>query len=112
MQQGQWSYAPLPLLMEPQNRYYVAMQKLAGSERQFRHLRISPWLRSTCRRPNSPEPTPPRGALLRLLDTLAAWQMRHSHSVISRVQADSATITGVTQPSSANERSSTSPCDR
>ena len=31
---------------------------------------------------------------------------------ISRVQADSATITGVTQPSSANERSSTSPCDR
>ena len=51
-------------------------------------------------------------ALLRLLDTLAAWQMRHSHEVISRVQADSATITGVNQPSSANERSSTSPCDR
>ena len=64
------------------------------------------------RMPNSPETIPPRGALLRWLDTLAAWQMRHSHEVISRVQADSATITGVTQPSSANERSSTSPCDR
>ena len=33
-------------------------------------------------------------------------------SVISRVQTDSATITGVNQPSSANERSSISPCDR
>jgi len=64
------------------------------------------------RRPNSPETIPTRGAILRMLDTFAAWQMRHSHEVISRVQADSATITGVTQPSSANERSSTSPCDR
>lgn len=63
-------------------------------------------------RPNSPETVPSRGALLRMLDTLAAWQMRHSHEVISRIQADSATITGVVQPSSANERSSTSPCDR
>jgi hypothetical protein len=54
---------------------------------------------------------PPRGALLRWLDTLAAWQMRHSHDVISRRQAANATITSVTQPSSANERSSTSPCD-
>lgn len=53
----------------------------------------------------------PRGTLLRMLDTLAEWQMRHSHSVIARTQAD-ATITSVTQPSSANERSSTSPCDR
>jgi hypothetical protein len=49
--------------------------------------------------------------LLRWLDALAEWQMRHSHSVISR-QADKATITSVTQPSSVNERSSTSPCDR
>lgn len=56
---------------------------------------------------NSPEP---RGKLLRVLDTLAEWQMRHSHSVISRAQAD-ATITSVTQPSSKNECSSTSPCD-
>jgi hypothetical protein len=64
------------------------------------------------RRPNSPEGIPTRGALLRMLDTLAAWQMRHSHEVISRIQTDSATITGVTQPSSANDRSSTSPCDR
>ena len=63
------------------------------------------------RRSNSPDPAPSRGALLRWLDTLAAWQMRHSHEVISRVQADSATIIGVTQPSSANERSSISPCD-
>ena len=62
-------------------------------------------------RPDSSD-APPRGALLRWLDTLAAWQMRHSHEVISRIQTDSATITGVTQPSSANVRSSTSPCDR
>jgi hypothetical protein len=65
----------------------------------------------------SAESMPPRGALLRWLDALAAWQMRHSHSVISRAQASraqaaNATITNVTQPSSANERSSTSPCDR
>ena len=52
-----------------------------------------------------------RGMLLRWLDALAEWQMRHSHSVISR-QADKATIASVTQPSSVNERSSTSPCDR
>jgi hypothetical protein len=55
---------------------------------------------------------PSRGRLLRLIDTWAAWQMRHSHQVISRAQADNATMTGVTQPSSANERSSTIPCDR
>ncbi|MEA2980153.1 MAG: hypothetical protein QOF09_1976 [Alphaproteobacteria bacterium] len=66
----------------------------------------------TFRRSSSPESTPPRGALLRWLDALAEWQMRHSHSVISRVQADNATMTGVTQPSSVNERSSISPCDR
>jgi ribonuclease PH len=53
-----------------------------------------------------------RGALLRLLDALAAWQMRHSYSAISRGQALRATITDVTQPSSVSERSSTSPCDR
>jgi hypothetical protein len=64
------------------------------------------------RKPNSPETIPTRGAILRMLDTFAAWQMRHSHEVISRVQADSATITGVTQPSSAKDRSSTIPCDR
>ena len=61
----------------------------------------------TCEQCNSPEAD--RGALLRLLDTLAEWQMRHSHTVIRRVQTDNATITGVTQPSSANERSSTIP---
>jgi hypothetical protein len=59
--------------------------------------------------PNSADAT--RGVLLRWLDTLAEWQMRHSHSMISR-QADKATITSVTQPSSVNERSSTIPCDR
>jgi hypothetical protein len=61
---------------------------------------------------NSPQSDPERGALLRLLDTLAEWQMRHSHSVISRAQCASATISGVNQPSSGNERSSTRPCDR
>ena len=57
----------------------------------------------------SPDSAPHRGALLRLLDTLAEWQMSHSHDVISRVQAESATMIGVVQPSSTNERSSTSP---
>jgi hypothetical protein len=55
---------------------------------------------------------PDRGVLLRLLDALAAWQMRYSHQVISRVQPLNATMTGVTQSSSVNERSSTRPCDR
>jgi hypothetical protein len=59
-----------------------------------------------------PQTTPSRGRLLRLLDSWAAWQMSHSHQIISRGQTDSATITGVTQPSSVNERSSTIPCDR
>lgn len=64
------------------------------------------------RTPRPPGSEPQRGTLLRWLDALAAWQMSHSHQVISRVQADSATMTGVAQPSSATERSSTSPCDR
>lgn len=66
----------------------------------------------TFRRSNAPESAAPRGPLLRWLDALAEWQMRHSHSVISRAHADSATMTGVNQPSNANERSSISPCDR
>ena len=33
---------------------------------------------------SSADPIPPRNALLRILDTLAEWQMRHSHSVINR----------------------------
>jgi hypothetical protein len=63
-------------------------------------------------RSDSPETTPRRGALLRLLDTLAEWQMRHSHHVISRHHRLNATISGVNQPSSGKERSSISPCDR
>jgi hypothetical protein len=58
---------------------------------------------------NCPEKSPKRGALLRLLDTLAEWQMRHSHRVISRVQNDAAAISNVVQPSSLNDRSSTKP---
>lgn len=58
---------------------------------------------------NCPEHTPKRGAFLRLLDTLAEWQMRHSHRVISRVQNDAAVMTNVVQPSSLNDRSSTKP---
>lgn len=61
---------------------------------------------------DSPETAPRRGALLRLLDALAEWQMRHSHRVISRSQSARATSSGVNQPSSGNERSSISPCDR
>lgn len=61
---------------------------------------------------DTPDPTNSRGILLRLLDTLAAWQMRHSYCAISRNQLRNATMTGVTQPSSAKQRSSISPCDR
>jgi len=64
------------------------------------------------RRSDLPEPSPSRGTVLRWLDIMAEWQMRHSHRVISRAQADNATIIGVVQPSSTNERSSISPCDR
>jgi hypothetical protein len=64
---------------------------------------------ATCGHCNSPETAAERGVLLRMLDTLAEWQMRHSHSVIRRAQTDKATITGVTQPSSVNDRSSTIP---
>lgn len=62
--------------------------------------------------PSTPQGTGPRGPVLRWLDTLAAWQMRHSYCVISRNQMLKATMTGVTQPSSTNERSSIIPCDR
>ena len=62
--------------------------------------------------PGTPEPAGSRGLLLRWLDALAAWQMRHSYGLISRRQALSATITGVNQPSSTNERSSINPCER
>jgi hypothetical protein len=61
---------------------------------------------------HSPNADLHRGALLRALDTWAAWQMRHSHQVISRIQPLKATITGVPQPSSENERSSIRPCER
>ena len=63
-------------------------------------------------RSDSPESGPRRGVLLRVLDILAEWQMRHSHHVISRSQPLNATISGVNQPSSGNERSNISPCDR
>ena len=63
---------------------------------------------------SSPSPRSPdhRGILLRFLDALAESQMRNSHRLISRAQALNATMTGVNQPSSTNERSSISPCDR
>jgi hypothetical protein len=63
----------------------------------------------TCQTPDSSEAAPDRGAFLRMLDTLAEWHMRQSHRVISRAQPLSATMTGVNQPSSGNERSSISP---
>jgi hypothetical protein len=61
---------------------------------------------------DAPEHAAPRGVLLRFLDTLAAWQIRHSYCLIRGRQARSATSTGVNQPSSTNERSSISACDR
>ena len=60
----------------------------------------------------TPEPTAPRGPLLRWLDALAAWHMRHSYCLINRNQMLKATKTGVNQPSSTNDRSSINPCDR
>jgi hypothetical protein len=62
--------------------------------------------------PNSPESTPRRGALLRVLDAWAEQQMRRSHHQINRRQARNATRTSVTQPSNANVRSNIKPCDR
>ena len=62
-----------------------------------------------CRTSEPPEAPPDRGAFLRMLDTLAEWHMRQSHRVISRAQPLSATMTGVNQPSSGNDRSSISP---
>ena len=94
------------------NRYYVATRQFQSDEDGFRKVGMSQMAALTLGRSNAPESPPPRGKVLRLLDTLAEWQMRHSLDVISRTQADNATITGVTQPSSAIERSSTSPCDR
>ena len=61
------------------------------------------------RTPDSPEAAPDRSGFLRLLDALAEWHMQQSHRVISRAQPLSATMTGVNQPSSGNERSSISP---
>ena len=63
----------------------------------------------TYRTSETPEAAPDRGAFLRMLDTLAEWHMRQSHRVISRAQPLSATMTGVNQPSSANDRSSINP---
>ena len=62
-----------------------------------------------CRTSDSSEAAPDRGAFLRVLDTLAEWHMRQSHRVISRAQPLSATMTGVNQPSSGNDRSSIRP---
>jgi len=63
----------------------------------------------TLRTSDQPDAAADRGAFLRLLDTLAEWHMRQSHRVISRAQPLSATMTGVNQPSSGNERSSIKP---
>jgi hypothetical protein len=65
-----------------------------------------------CNGPEASKDAARRNLLLRCLDVLTEWQLRHSLSVISRGQARNATSTSVTQPSSVNERSSTSPCDR
>ena len=54
----------------------------------------------------------PRGALLRWIDAFAEWKMRDSMRAIGRAQARGACRSSVVQPSSRNERSSTSPCER
>lgn len=63
------------------------------------------------RTPHKTESAAHRSAPIRVLDWLAEQQMRHSHHVISR-HLPKATMTGVAQPSSENERSSTKPWDR
>jgi hypothetical protein len=88
---------------DTQNRYYAAMRKMTSATWDSHMAAL------TCEPCHPPESKPDRSALLRVLDTLAEWQMRHSHNVIRRVQADNATISGVTHPSGANERSSTKP---
>ncbi len=53
-----------------------------------------------------------RNLLLRMVDWFAEQHMRNSHRLISRGHEARAAITSVTQPSSAIERSRTSPFDR
>ena len=94
---------------ETSNRYYG----LAGVTDWFgdRAARSGKTSMATLafRTSDSPEAGPDRGAFLRFLDTLAETYMRQSHRVISRAQPLNATMTGVNQPSSGNERSSISP---
>jgi hypothetical protein len=107
MQQGQGTHAIAPMLGARKNRYRGCNARPVTGGGRISQRGDSQMAALTFG--DSPETAPPRGALLRLLDTLAEWQMRHSHSVISRIQPEAATISSVTQPSSANERSSTSP---
>jgi len=113
MQHPQWTYARPSVLGPAENRYKCcdakSVDSRAGNLRSVGMAQMASLTLSGC---DSCETTPPRSGWLRLLDALAEWQMRHSHSVISRVQPDAAVISKVTQPSSANERSSTNPCDR
>jgi hypothetical protein len=112
MQQGQRTYAPASLLVRDRIGNLSKAEARGSGASGFRKLedrQMAPLAYSGCK---NPDPMPSRSILLRMLDTFAEWQMRHSHSVISRGHADSATISGVTQPSSTNERSSISPCDR
>jgi hypothetical protein len=112
MQQGQWTYAPRPVLATNPNRYNCCDAKARDPGAIcFRIVGMAQMATLTfggCK----PDTTPPRGVLLRVLDRFAEWQMRHSHSVIRRIQRDAAVIDNVAQPSSVNDRSSISPCDR
>ena len=103
------SYVPLLLLMTLGIGTMVQCEARAIGNDDFVNRGDSQMAALTFGGQNSPDSAPHRGALLRLLDTLAEWQMRHSHSVINRIQADNATMIGVVQPSNTNERSSTSP---
>jgi hypothetical protein len=61
---------------------------------------------------DTPHDAPRRGVLLRFLDVLAEWQMRHSVDVISRAQPARANSVSVDQPSSDTTRSSARPRER
>src|SRR5262249_42655025 len=110
MQQGQGSYAPAPLLPKVRNEQLHIAKGWRGAVRRTRpsgdaHMNTLTF--GDCN--HRPDSADQRGFLLRWIDNFAEWQMRHAYGVINRVQTDKATITSVTQPSNANERSSTKP---
>ena len=93
-----------------ENRHYVALRKCWKTSASATW--IAQWLRSDIAAPIHPNPRLRAGGFFVCWTRWRSGRCAIRTSVIARVQTDSATITGVNQPSSANERSSISPCDR